>query len=100
MPNKKKMTYVKAVFLYLLLTTGLWIFLNSYAVSYNRLTSEKISPAAVCISEGEADISVLGHSVTLNTSLLSDSSRAYYILYSLSPDELRAAALISDRSCP
>lgn len=97
MHSKKKRTCVKAVFLYLLMTTGLWIFLNSYAVSYNKLTSEKITPAAIYVNTGETNISVIGHSVSVCTSLLSKSSRLYYILYSLSPDELRAVTLISDR---
>ena len=97
MPAKKKRTCVKAVFLYLLMTTGSWIFLNSYAVSYNKLTSEKIAPAAVYMNADEADISVIGHSVSVCTSLLSKSSRLYYVLYSLSPDELRAITLFSDR---
>lgn len=90
---KKKKTAFKAVFVYLLMTCGLWIFLNSYANSYNKLTDEKIIPAGVYMNTDSIHVSVIKHSANLDTSMFSSESKLYYVLYMLSPDELRGAVM-------
>ncbi len=86
---KKKKTLVKAGFVYLLLTTGLWMFLTSYSNSYNRLSVEKLSPASLILSEDKAQLKILSHEVTFGTESLMPESKLYYVLYVISPDEVR-----------
>ncbi|MBE6862277.1 MAG: hypothetical protein E7497_05200 [Ruminococcus sp.] len=88
MHRKKKKTFVRAVFVYLLLTTGLWMFLNSYSNSYNRLSVEKLSPASLIISEDKAQLKILNQEFTFGTDALLPESKLYYVLYVISPDEV------------
>lgn len=94
MLRKNKKTALKAVFLYLLLSGGSWMFINSYANSYNRLSSDDIRPAGVVISGGRASVELLDHSAQFSISGIAPESKAYCGAYLFSPDELRAAAYI------
>lgn len=89
MKKKKKKSAVRAGFAYLLLTTGLWMFIMSYSNSYNRLSTEKITPASITLTEDSAEMSVLEYSVWLDLSVFLPDSKLYGALYMLSPDEIK-----------
>lgn len=82
---------IRAVFLYLLITSLIWIFAISYSNSYNRIHFEKINPASVIINGSEVKITVLHEDFNINFEFAEPESRFYYILYSVSPDSLRFA---------
>lgn len=86
---KRKKTAVRAIFLYMLMTFGLWMFLNSYTNSYNKLSGEKISPAELDVHGDMAYIEVIDHEINLDLSAIAPESRLYCGAYLLSPDELR-----------
>ncbi|MDO4863454.1 MAG: hypothetical protein Q4A05_04715 [Ruminococcus sp.] len=98
MRRKINKTAVSIVLAYVVLTCGLRMFLLSYANSYNKLSEEPIAPARLTIGSDSARLDILGRSVHLR--YLSDS-RGSLAAYLLTPDELRAAAvlaaLVSDR---
>lgn len=94
MRRKNKKTALKAVFAYLLISGGSWMFINCYANSSNRLSGGDISPASLVISGGRASVEVLDHRAELSISGIAPESKAYCGAYLLSPDELRLAAYI------
>lgn len=100
MQRKKKKTLVAAGFIYLLLTTGLWMFLTSYSNSHNRLSAEKVSPMSLDINGDKARLTVLKFDFSFSVSGIMPESRLYYVMYMTSPDELRlifdAFSLIND----
>ncbi len=89
MHRKRRKTAFTAVFLYLLLTGGLWMFLASYTNSHNRLSAEKITSAELVIGGDKSRLTVAGKKITFGTEIFSPESRLYYVLYLLSPDEIR-----------
>ncbi len=89
MSKKRKKTAVRVVFIYMLLTFGLWMFLNSYTNSYNRLSDDKIVPAGLDLYGDTASLEVLNHEIRLDLSAIAPESRLYCGAYLLSPDELR-----------
>ena len=91
---KKKKTALKAAFLYLLLSGGSWMFINSYANSYNMLSNKSIAPAGLVLRDDELSVKLLGHSGNIDISLVAPDSKAYCGAYILAPDEVRAAAYI------
>lgn len=95
MKRKNKKSAVRAGFAYLLLTTGLWMFIMSYSNSYNRLSAEKIAPASITLTEGSAEMSVLEHSFLLDLSGFLPESKLYCGLYILAPDELRSISALA-----
>lgn len=94
MRRKKKRTAVKAAFIYLLMTLGSWMFVNSYANSYNRLSGDRMIPAGIAFSDRKASVKLLDYSAEFGISGIAPDSKAYCAAYLLSPDELRAAAYI------
>ena len=94
MTRIKKKTAVRAIMLYLILTAGLWMFINSYTNSYNRITGENIAPAGVTLSGGKASVKLLEHDTEIDLGAVSPDNKAFCAAYILSPDELRAAAYI------
>lgn len=94
--RKNKKAAVKIIFLYLLLTTGLWMFLLAYSNSYNKLTTEKISPASLDLSEKRAEMRILDYSCTLDISKLHPESKLYFVLYLTVPDEVRLMSVLID----
>ena len=92
--RKKKKTALKAVFFYLLLSGGSWMFINSYANSFNQISARRIVPAGLVLKEESASVELLGHSGNFSLSWIYPESRAYCGAYLLSPDEIRAAAYI------
>ena len=92
--KKKKRTAARAVLLYLILTAGSWMFINSCTNSYNRLTGENIAPASLDLNGSKASVSVLDHSTEIELDSISPESRLYYAAYTLSPDEVRIMACI------
>lgn len=96
MKKRKKKSAVRAGFSYLLLTTGLWMFIMSYSNSYNRLSSEKIAPASITLTESSAEMTVLKRSFSMDLSGFLPESKLYCGLYILAPDEMRIlSSLIS-----
>lgn len=94
MSRKKNRTAVRAAFIYLLLAGGSWMFVDSYANSYNKLTEDKIAPASVDISGSRVRVGIMEHSAELDLSELSPDSKLYCAAYLLSPDELRLACYL------
>lgn len=94
MAGKRKKTAVKAIFAYILLSIGLWMFLNSYSNSYNRFSQEKIAPASLDLSGSTASFEMLEHSFDIDLSFIAPDSRLYCGAYLLAPDELRSACYL------
>ena len=94
MRKSKKNTTLTAVFLYLLLSGGSWMFLNSYANSHNHMSEEKIIPVGITVNEDKASVEILDHHREFSLSVISPDSSSYCAAYLASPDELRAAAYI------
>lgn len=87
--NSKKNTAVKAVIVCAILTVGVWMFLYSYANSYNRLTNEKIVPAVVKSDESGMELELIGKGYRLDTDCFKSESKLYFILYLIVPIESR-----------
>ncbi len=94
MVRKKKKTAVRVIFLYLLITAGLWMFLNSYTNSYNRLSREKITAASLDLKGDKAALGLLEHTVEFSIAGIAPDSKLYCAAYILSPDELRLTAYL------
>ena len=94
MHKKKKKTAIKAVFLYLLMSGGSWMFINSYANSYNMLSSDVIVPAGLILRDEHISLRVLGHRGRFDISVIAPDSKAYCGAYLAAPDEVRGAAYI------
>lgn len=92
--RKKKRTVVRIILIYIIMTIGSWMFLNSYANSYNRISDEKIAPASLNMNKGTASIQMLEHSVEFSLSWLDPESRFYCGAYIISPDEIRLMAYL------
>lgn len=92
--RKINKTAVSIVLAYVVLTGGLQMFLLSCANSHNKLSEESISPMSLTVGEASARLVILGHSVDLGYIVGSDS-RSLLAAYLLTPDELRAAALLA-----
>lgn len=87
--KKKKRTAVRAILVYLTLTTGSWMFINSYTNSYNRLTGENIAPASLDLKGSKASVTVIDHRTEIDLAGIYPESRLYYAAYVFSPDEVR-----------
>lgn len=87
--RKSKKTVVKAIIVYIVLTVGLWMFVYSYANSYNKLTDKKIVPAALVTRENEAELEIIGMSFKLDSAMISPESKLYFAAYLFMPVELR-----------
>ena len=94
MLKKRKKAAVRAIFLYLLLTGGAWIFLNCYTNSYNRIAGEKLAPASLDASGGKARVTVLEETVEIDVSAVGGESDLYLAAYLLAPDEARSASYL------
>ncbi|MDE6833675.1 MAG: hypothetical protein K2J39_05445 [Ruminococcus sp.] len=81
---------VRKIFIYLLLTAGVYMFLESSSNSYNRMSENKITPASIVINGKKASVSVLDNEVSFSTEIFSPESSFYYMTYLLSPDDLKA----------
>lgn len=86
---KKKKTAVRAVILYLVLTTGIYMFITSYSNSHNRLTLEKTEPAGITLNGSTAKMQILEESFSINVEALMPESKLYSFVYLFVPDEVR-----------
>ena len=77
------------IFIYLLLTAGVYMFLESSSNSYNRMSEEKITPASIVISEKKASVSVLDNKMSFSTEIFSPESTLYFMTYLFSPDDIK-----------
>ncbi len=80
---------VRGVLVYLILTMGIWMFLYSYANSYNRLTDEKIPAAEILTDKGSMTMRGAGMSYNISTEIFSAESDFYFAAYMFIPTELR-----------
>lgn len=87
-----KKTAVRVIFVYLLLTAGVYMFLESCSNSYNRLSGEKIAPASIVINGNKASVSILENEVSFSTEIFSPESRMYFFMYLVSTDDIRSVA--------
>ena len=94
MRRKRKKTAAVAVLMYLLLAGGLWMFINSYTNSFNRLTKDKITPASLTITNENASVQVLDRYAEIDLRPFMPDSKLYCGAYILSPDEIRSAAYL------
>lgn len=93
--RKVNKTAVRAIFVYIVLTVGLQMFLYAYANSYNKLTDDKITPANLIINDERAELKILDRSYTFSFDKISPENKAYFIAYLFTPDELRAELLFA-----
>jgi hypothetical protein len=89
-----KKTAAGTVILYLVLSAGLWLFIDSYSSFHRRMTGEKLAPASVTLNSGSASVSVVGQEADIDLSPLEPESKLYCAAYIVSPDEFKAAAYI------
>ena len=87
--KKRQKNMVRGVLVYLILTMGLWMFVYSYANSYNRLTDEKIPAAEFIMNENNAEIRAVGRKFNIDTGILAYESDFYFASYMLVPLELK-----------
>lgn len=80
--------------MYLLLSGGSWMFLNSYTNSHNHMSEEKIIPVGITVNEDKASVDILNHHREFSLSGISPDNSNYCVAYLASPDEFRAAAYI------
>ncbi len=90
--RKKNKPIVRAALIYILLTTGMWMFTTAYANSYNHLSTEKISTASLILNKKTAEMKILEHSFVVDIEPFLPESRLYYVMYLAAPDEVRLAA--------
>lgn len=89
----KNKTAVRAIFVYIVLTVGIQMFLYAYTNSYNRLTDEKITPASLVVEENSAELKILNKSYNFSLDRISPENKGYFIAYLFTPDELKAELL-------
>ena len=53
------------------------------------MSEEKITPASIVISDKTASVSVLDNEVSFSTEIFSPDSQLYFIMYALSPDDVK-----------
>lgn len=94
MHRKKKKTVLRAVFMYLLLSGGSWMFIYSYANSCNHMRGEYMVPAQMVVDDERATVDILGHSAEFSISDIAPHSKLYCGAYLLSPDDFRLAAYV------
>ena len=94
MHRKKKKTVLRAVFMYLLLSGGSWMFIYSYANSCNHMRGEYMVPAQMVVEDERATVDILGHSAEFSISDIAPHSKLYCGASLLSPDDFRLAAYV------
>lgn len=92
--QKRIKAAVRAVFLYLLMTVGLWMFLDSYSKSYNRISGEEMIPAGLVMGKETATIMITDKKYTLDLGAFAAESKTYFTAYMLSPDDIRSSAYL------
>ncbi len=91
---RRKKAALAAAIIYVLLAGGSWMFINSYANSFNRLSNEKIVPAVMTIERGRASAEVLGKTLDIDISGINKSSKSWFAAYLAASDEIRSAAYL------
>ncbi|MGB4093931.1 MAG: hypothetical protein WBK46_18635 [Ruminococcus flavefaciens] len=91
---RRKKAALAAAIVYMLLAGGSWMFINSYANSFNRLSNEKIVPAVLTIERGRASAEVLGKTLDIDISGINKSSKSWFAAYLAASDEIRSAAYL------
>ena len=94
MKIRRKKAALAAAIVYMLLAGGSWMFINSYANSFNRLSNEKIVPAVMTIERGRASAEVLGKTLDIDISGINKSSKSWFAAYLAASDEIRSAAYL------
>ena len=91
---KSKKTAFMAVFMYCLITSGIWGMLIAYTKSYNKLSAEKIEPVSLTVKSDNAYIKILENTYSFNIKPFNKESKLYYACYLTSPDEVRWSSVI------
>ncbi len=94
MHRNKKKTAARSVVVYLILSAGLWMFLDSYSAFRRRMTGEDTAPASITLNSGSASVSVLDRGAEIDLSPFEPESKLYCAAYIASPDELRAVGFM------
>ncbi|MBR4626703.1 MAG: hypothetical protein IKO47_03200 [Ruminococcus sp.] len=92
--HKRKKAAAGMVLAYLILSAGIWLFIDSYSSFRRRMTGEDTAPAGLTLNAGSASVSVLSSGAEIDLSPFAPESRLYCAAYILAPDELRAASLV------
>ena len=90
--SRGKKTAVSLIFLYLLLTAGIWTYLYACSNSYNRIYADKVSPARLILEDHCARLHLMQYELEIPLDTVSADTPAAGLLYLITPDELRAAA--------
>lgn len=90
--HSRKKTAVSLIFLYLLLTAGIWTYLYACSNSYNRIYADKVSPARLILEDNCARLHLMQYELDIPLDTVSADTPAAGLLYLITPDELRAAA--------
>lgn len=94
MTRKKNRTAVRAAIVYLLLAGGSWMFADSYAKSYNKLTGDRAAPASVDVAGSRVRVGIAGSGAEIDVRYLTPDSKFYCAAYILAPDEFRLACYL------
>ena len=86
---------VLIMFVYMLLTAGIFMFLNACGSSYNRLSEEETVPFSTGVDGKNAEIEILGKTFDIDISDTAPESRTWLSFYLAVPDEIRISCCIS-----
>lgn len=92
---KKNKKAVRMIFVYIILTVGVQMFMYSYTNSYNRLNDKKIKPANLIVSENNAELHILDKTYNFNLNKISPENKFFFWIYLITPDELKAELLFA-----
>lgn len=85
----RKKTVLRIIFVYILLTAGIYMFLESCSNSYNRISKEKIVPASIVINDNKASVSILESNFNFSIKMFLPQSKIYYVAYTIASDDIR-----------
>lgn len=85
----RKKTVLRIIFVYILLTAGIYMFLESCSNSYNRISKEKIVPASIVINDNKASVSILESKFNFSIKMFLPKSKIYYVAYTIASDDIR-----------
>lgn len=80
--------------LYIVLVTGVWMFLHVYANSRSRMTEEKLMPVFLTVDGSLAELEIVGRRYDFQLTFAVPENRMYFPLYLASPPELRGILML------
>lgn len=82
------------IIVYLVLTVGCKMFIDSYTNSRNRLMAEKICPVMFSSEDGKLSIEILGKRRVFEMPAFVENRGVCFSAYVLMPDDIRTAVLL------